>query len=266
MASEQSISKVRPPCNAAPRRCSARAVCFHTYWLAVRYGAYCMTDRPIKRYILISSRSNCCNVDYARMARHLKVRLKGWLSQKGCRPPVLRRGLAPTFAETRSRQSTRVSSTQFESGSMYTTFAANSGHEHREAHAAKASTSKQHSKADRASLNYVSPASTSWSTTETRRPKRNQVARACDSCRINRIKCDEYQPCNACRSRGEQCSNTGKFGLLTSPTATKQVLDRFFTGPPADSCKGNRKTRGACSTARERNTKFTSARHNLIEP
>ncbi|KAJ5115267.1 hypothetical protein NUU61_001026 [Penicillium alfredii] len=40
------------------------------------------------------------------------------------------------------------------------------------------------------------------------RPKRNQVARACDWCRLNRIKCDDSLPCQNCRSRGGQCSNT----------------------------------------------------------
>ncbi|RDW76159.1 hypothetical protein BP5796_06980 [Coleophoma crateriformis] len=39
------------------------------------------------------------------------------------------------------------------------------------------------------------------------RQKRRQVARACDGCRIHRIKCDSSQPCSNCKSRGRHCSN-----------------------------------------------------------
>ncbi|RDW82837.1 hypothetical protein BP6252_03949 [Coleophoma cylindrospora] len=39
------------------------------------------------------------------------------------------------------------------------------------------------------------------------RQKRRQVARACDGCRTQRIKCDNNQPCSNCKSRGRHCSN-----------------------------------------------------------
>ena len=42
----------------------------------------------------------------------------------------------------------------------------------------------------------------------TGRPKRSQVARACDSCRHNRVKCDNHQPCRNCQNRGIPCSNS----------------------------------------------------------
>lgn len=40
------------------------------------------------------------------------------------------------------------------------------------------------------------------------RQKRSQVARACDGCRIHRIKCDNNQPCSNCKIRGRHCSNS----------------------------------------------------------
>lgn len=48
----------------------------------------------------------------------------------------------------------------------------------------------------------------SVNTTPTGRPKRRQVARACDSCRLNRIRCNDSQPCRNCQSRGSPCSNS----------------------------------------------------------
>ena len=108
--------------------------------------------------------------------------------------------------------------------SMYTTFATNSSRQRRGvAVAASTCTAKRLSKNDGATLDHDSPTNTTSNSSETRRPKRSQVARACESCRINRIKCDDFQPCNACRNRGEECSNIGRPGLLTLPTATKQV-------------------------------------------
>ncbi|KAK9238925.1 fungal-specific transcription factor domain-containing protein [Lipomyces kononenkoae] len=38
--------------------------------------------------------------------------------------------------------------------------------------------------------------------------KRSQVARACDWCRVHRIKCDSDHPCSNCKTRGGQCSNS----------------------------------------------------------
>ncbi|CRG86574.1 hypothetical protein PISL3812_03584 [Talaromyces islandicus] len=42
-----------------------------------------------------------------------------------------------------------------------------------------------------------------------RRRKRTQVARACDGCRIRRIKCDNKVPCSHCLDKGKTCSNSG---------------------------------------------------------
>lgn len=39
------------------------------------------------------------------------------------------------------------------------------------------------------------------------RPKRSQVARACDGCRLRRIKCDNFSPCSNCKTRGSKCTN-----------------------------------------------------------
>ncbi|EEY20487.1 fungal specific transcription factor domain-containing protein [Verticillium alfalfae VaMs.102] len=56
------------------------------------------------------------------------------------------------------------------------------------------------------------------------RPKRSQVARACDWCRIHRIKCDTNQPCRNCEARGGQCSNSGKMGeVRTLPRAIREI-------------------------------------------
>ncbi|KAL9047332.1 MAG: hypothetical protein Q9214_000059 [Letrouitia sp. 1 TL-2023] len=55
------------------------------------------------------------------------------------------------------------------------------------------------------------------------RPKRHQVARACDWCRVNRIKCDTDRPCHNCQSRGGQCSNTGKSEVRSLAAATKDI-------------------------------------------
>ena len=54
----------------------------------------------------------------------------------------------------------------------------------------------------------------------TGRPKRSQVARACDSCRLNRIKCDNHQPCRNCQNKGNPCSNSRfKDAVRTLPEA-----------------------------------------------
>ncbi|KAJ5108439.1 hypothetical protein N7456_005114 [Penicillium angulare] len=55
------------------------------------------------------------------------------------------------------------------------------------------------------------------------RPKRNQVARACDWCRLNRIKCDDSQPCQNCRTRGVQCSNGKRTDVPTLPAANREI-------------------------------------------
>ncbi|KAI0142730.1 hypothetical protein GGR57DRAFT_485949 [Xylariaceae sp. FL1272] len=55
------------------------------------------------------------------------------------------------------------------------------------------------------------------------RPKRQQVARACDSCRMHRIKCDNNVPCKNCISRGEQCINKGPGERRTLPQAYREI-------------------------------------------
>lgn len=44
--------------------------------------------------------------------------------------------------------------------------------------------------------------------TSVRRP-RKQVSRACDWCRARKIRCDNAQPCKACRQRNAQCTHKG---------------------------------------------------------
>ncbi|KAJ5925590.1 C6 transcription factor [Penicillium verhagenii] len=56
-----------------------------------------------------------------------------------------------------------------------------------------------------------------------RRPRRKQVARACDWCRLNRTKCDDSQPCENCRSRGNECSNSKRTEVLTLPAASREI-------------------------------------------
>ena len=51
------------------------------------------------------------------------------------------------------------------------------------------------------------------------KPKRIQVSRACDWCRVHRVKCDSEQPCHNCRSRGAQCSITGANEIRNLPHA-----------------------------------------------
>lgn len=75
---------------------------------------------------------------------------------------------------------------------------------------------------------YTSPISVISSAAPTIRAKRSQVARACEWCRLNRSKCDDKQPCSACESRGGECSNTGKSGVRSHATATKQVTTRIM--------------------------------------
>ncbi|KAJ5178795.1 hypothetical protein N7492_002005 [Penicillium capsulatum] len=73
------------------------------------------------------------------------------------------------------------------------------------------------------------------------RPKRNQVSRACDSCRLSRIKCDDAQPCKNCRDRGAPCSNQKRPDgpSITGPQReiqrlrlqVRQLETRLRTGP-----------------------------------
>ncbi|OTB01197.1 hypothetical protein M426DRAFT_323706 [Hypoxylon sp. CI-4A] len=54
------------------------------------------------------------------------------------------------------------------------------------------------------------------------RQKRSQVSRACDWCRVHRIKCDNHLPCSNCRKRGGQCSQ-GEVEVRTLPHAYRKI-------------------------------------------
>jgi len=56
-----------------------------------------------------------------------------------------------------------------------------------------------------------------------RQKKRGQVARACDWCRIHRIKCDNDRPCSNCKGRGGQCSSSGATKSATLPHAYREI-------------------------------------------
>lgn len=55
------------------------------------------------------------------------------------------------------------------------------------------------------------------------RPKRSQVARACNACRTHRSKCDNSYPCSSCKSRGTQCSNSDVIKLATLTNAQREI-------------------------------------------
>ncbi|KAG6995771.1 patulin cluster transcription factor patL [Physcia stellaris] len=57
-----------------------------------------------------------------------------------------------------------------------------------------------------------------------RQRKRGQVvARACDWCRVHRIKCDSHNPCSNCTNRGGRCSNSGSMKVATLPHAYREI-------------------------------------------
>ncbi|KAI5919613.1 fungal-specific transcription factor domain-containing protein [Camillea tinctor] len=55
------------------------------------------------------------------------------------------------------------------------------------------------------------------------KPKRHQVSRACDSCRMHRVKCDNNVPCRNCVNRGEQCINKSPSERRTLPQAYREI-------------------------------------------
>ncbi|CAK7234965.1 hypothetical protein SBRCBS47491_009129 [Sporothrix bragantina] len=59
-----------------------------------------------------------------------------------------------------------------------------------------------------ASPQYSPPARPDNEHPPTKRP-RKQVSRACDWCRARKIRCDNAQPCKACRQRDAQCTHKG---------------------------------------------------------
>lgn len=89
------------------------------------------------------------------------------------------------------------------------------------------------STADHSTVTTTAASLTSTSTTTATatsappRPKRSQVARACDWCRQHRIKCDTHYPCRNCQDRGEHCSkknarsNGGE--IRTLPRALSEI-------------------------------------------
>ncbi|KAI1370293.1 fungal-specific transcription factor domain-containing protein [Hypoxylon crocopeplum] len=54
------------------------------------------------------------------------------------------------------------------------------------------------------------------------RQKRIQVARACDWCRVHRVKCDNHLPCSNCQKRGGRCSQ-GAVEVRTLPHAYRKI-------------------------------------------
>jgi hypothetical protein len=61
------------------------------------------------------------------------------------------------------------------------------------------------------------------------RPKRNQVARACDWCRLSRVRCDDKQPCQNCLDRGGHCSNKKPQETTSLPAANRYELISLYS-------------------------------------
>ncbi|KAL4904013.1 hypothetical protein BDW74DRAFT_31512 [Aspergillus multicolor] len=53
--------------------------------------------------------------------------------------------------------------------------------------------------------------------------KRSQVARACNWCRVHRLKCDTEFPCANCLKRGGDCNNDRLNRAATLPEATREI-------------------------------------------
>lgn len=60
--------------------------------------------------------------------------------------------------------------------------------------------------------------------------KRSQVNRACDWCRVHRIRCDNNYPCHNCQIKERQCSKRGTTEIRTLPNALRQALHFHFEG------------------------------------
>ncbi|KAL3484131.1 fungal-specific transcription factor domain-containing protein [Aspergillus germanicus] len=65
------------------------------------------------------------------------------------------------------------------------------------------------------------PALGSWPSSNPKR--RNQVARACNWCRVHRLKCDSEYPCANCRKRGGQCNHDRLTRSVTLPQAYREI-------------------------------------------
>lgn len=55
------------------------------------------------------------------------------------------------------------------------------------------------------------------------RAKRAQVSRACDWCRLTRVKCDSVRPCRSCKDTNRECVNSGRDDFKSVAAATKEV-------------------------------------------
>ncbi|KAI1015107.1 hypothetical protein LB503_004152 [Fusarium chuoi] len=55
------------------------------------------------------------------------------------------------------------------------------------------------------------------------RPKRAQVSRACDWCRLTRVKCDSTRPCRNCKQANRECVNSGRDDFKSVAAATREV-------------------------------------------
>ncbi|KAF4999607.1 hypothetical protein FGRMN_2355 [Fusarium graminum] len=55
------------------------------------------------------------------------------------------------------------------------------------------------------------------------RPKRAQVSRACDWCRLTRVKCDSTRPCRNCKQAKRECVNSGRDDFKSVAAATREV-------------------------------------------
>ncbi|RGP81510.1 transcription factor [Fusarium longipes] len=80
------------------------------------------------------------------------------------------------------------------------------------------------------------------------RPKRAQVSRACDWCRLTRVKCDSTRPCRNCKQAKRECVNSGRDDFKSVAAATKEVqrlrsqvqeLENKLLSPSYSSGKGD---------------------------
>ncbi|KAF4975346.1 hypothetical protein FZEAL_7853 [Fusarium zealandicum] len=55
------------------------------------------------------------------------------------------------------------------------------------------------------------------------RTKRAQVSRACDWCRLTRVKCDSVRPCRNCKQARRECVNSGRDDFKSIAAATREV-------------------------------------------
>ncbi|KAI1812300.1 fungal-specific transcription factor domain-containing protein [Poronia punctata] len=59
--------------------------------------------------------------------------------------------------------------------------------------------------------------------TTSTRPRRNVVRRACDWCKLIRIKCDSHRPCSNCQQAGRECGMTGGKQFRSITEAVKEI-------------------------------------------